>query len=508
MTERLNLFLIEDDDDIALLVRNSLQRAGHLITRCRTGADALTILGHDTFDLVLVDQCLPDLSGTDLLAALSRAKIVLATLMVTAHGDEDLATRVLQAGALDYVVKDSALTFLADLPRRVEEAVARYRLQQTNHLLLAALESAGDGIMVTDLQGTLVHVNHALEQMSGYSRREMLGQTPRLFKSDLQAPEFYARLWRTVLAREVWQGELTNRRRDGRLIEVSLTVSPVLDTQGQFTHLVGILRDVSERRHLERQLAQAQKIQSVGTLAGGVAHEFNNLLTGIAGYASLALLESNLRPPAREFIENVEILAHRAARLTRQLLAYARQPDLARRPTVIADLIASTADLLRRSLFLEAALDFPERAVAENLLVSADVNQFQQALVNLALNARDACALRDPASREAPVLFRLRHCLLEDELRGFPKNVPAGDYVLIEVIDHGSGMSPEVLSQAMDPFFTTKEVGQGTGLGLPVVFGIIQAHQGHLTLVSALGEGTRVGLYLPRLLREPIPSIS
>jgi PAS domain S-box-containing protein len=507
MSDRLSLFLIEDDDDIALLVRKSLQRAGHLITRCRTGADALTILGHATFDLVLLDQCLPDLPGIDLLAALQRAKIGVPALMVTAHGDEQLATRVLQAGALDYVVKDHALTFLTDLPRRVEEAVTRYRLQQTNHVLLAALESAGDGIMVTDLHGTLVHVNRALEQMTGYSRQEMLGQTPRLFKSGLQPPEFYARLWQTVLGRGVWQGELTNRCKDGRLVEVSLTVSPVLDARGQLTHLAGIVRDVSERRHLERQLLQAQKIQSVGTLAGGVAHEFNNLLTGIGGYASLALREPELGPSAREFIEQVGTLSDRAARLTRELLTYARKPDLARRPTVIADLVSSTVDLLRRSLYLDVALDLPERAVAEKLLVSADVNQLQQALINLALNARDASATPE-GGREATIQFRLSHQPRETELRAFPQNVPAGDYVLIEVIDRGNGMSPEVLSQAIDPFFTTKEVGQGTGLGLPVVFGIIQGHQGYLTMASTPGQGTSVGIYLPRLARgevEPVP---
>ncbi len=195
-------------------------------------------------------------------------------------------------------------------------------------------------------------------------------------------------------------------------------------------------------------------------------------------------------------------LSERAARLTRELLTYARKPDLARRPTVIADLVSSTADLLRRSLYLEVALDLPEQVVAESLLVSADVNQFQHALVNLTLNARDACAPRERVSPEAIIQFRLRHHPLDAELRGFPQNVPAGDYVLIEVSDRGSGMSPEVLNQAIDPFFTTKEVGQGTGLGLPVVFGIIQGHQGYLTITSQPAQGTCVGIYLPRLARD------
>jgi len=500
-TESLRLFVVEDDDDIALLVRKSLERAGHHVTRCRTGADALTVLGHTTFDLVLLDQKLPDLSGAELLQALARENILVPALMVTAHGDEHLATQVLRAGALDYVVKDRALTFLAELPKRVSESVTRHHLLQSNRLLVAALESAGDGVMVTDLQGTIIHVNRALEQLTGYSRAELVGQKPSLLKSGLHPAEIYKKLWDTVLARAAWQGELTNRRKDGRLVEVSLTVSPVLDAQGQLTHLTGILRDVSERKHLERQLMQAQKMQGVGTLAAGVAHEFNNLLAGISGYASLALREPSLGDTANEFMHHVVTLSERAAHLTRQLLIYARKPELTRRPTAVVEMVASTLDLIRQTLGLTAALETP--AGNGPLLVAADVNQLQQALVNLALNARDAVpSIPRPGEEvadQAAITLRVRPVLLTAELKAFPQNVPPGDYVLVEVQDRGCGMTPSVLTQAIDPFFTTKEVGQGTGLGLPMVFGIVQGHQGYLTIDSAPGQGTCVGMYLPRL---------
>jgi two-component system cell cycle sensor histidine kinase/response regulator CckA len=502
-SESLNLFVVEDDDDIALLVRKSLERAGHRVTRCRTGADALTVLGHTTFDLVLLDQKLPDLAGAELLQALARENIVVPALMVTAHGDEQLATQVLRAGALDYVVKDPELGFLAELPKRAVESVTRHRLQQSNRLLVAALESAGDGVMVTDLHGTIIHVNRSLELLSGYRREELIGQKPSLLKSGQHPPEFYRKLWETVLARGVWQGELTNRRKDGRLVEVSLTVSPVLDGQGQLTHLTGILRDVSERKHLERQLMQAQKMQGVGTLAAGVAHEFNNLLAGINGYASLALHEDRVCEPAAEFMRHVVTLSERAARLTRQLLIYARKPELARKPTGIVDLVTATADLMRQTVGLEAALDLPAPG-GPSLVVSGDANQLQQALVNLGLNARDAVIVDPAPPTPCDVTFRVRSCVLAEELKAFPQNVPSGDYILVEVEDRGSGMTPEVLGQAIDPFFTTKEVGQGTGLGLPMVFGIVQGHHGHLTIDSAPGRGTRVGLYLPRL--ESLPA--
>jgi len=496
MAESLRLFIVEDDDDFAYLMRKSLERAGHKVTVCHTGADALLVLGHSDFHLVLLDQRLPDMEGLDLLHTINREGITTPVLMVTGYGDEHLATQVLRSGALDYVVKDRALTFLADLPKRVQESVTRHRLQQTNRLLIEALESARDGVMITDLQGTILHVNAALEKVFGYPRQEVLGNTPRMFKSEVHTREFFTDFWNTILGRSSWQGEMVNRRKDGTLIDVSLTVSPILDHQGQLTHFVGIYRDMTERKQIERQLFQAQKMQSVGTLAGGVAHEFNNLLAGIQGYAALGLREPGLPHTVREFLDFVVQLSERAANLTKQLLAFARKPALVRQPTVMEKLLRATADLVHYSLNVDVTLDIePADPPLEAL---ADANQFQQVLVNLSLNARDAM----PPSALRPLEFRLGRRLLDGMLPAFPQNVPAGDYVVLEVRDHGQGMSPEVLAQALDPFFTTKDIGQGTGLGLPVVFGIVQGHQGVLTLESEVGQGTCIRMYLPRLAQR------
>ncbi|HZY84601.1 MAG TPA: response regulator [Gemmataceae bacterium] len=505
MTDALKLFLIEDMPEEALLIRRSLEQAGHQVTVCRTGADALIVLGQSPFDLVILDNKLPDMVGLDLLHTLAREGIAVPVLMVTARGNEQVAADVLRAGALDYIVKDHRLDFLVDLPKRVTESVTRYRLEQTNRLLIQALESARDGIMITDLQGTILEVNRALEDLTGYSREELLGQTPRMLKSGTHPAEVYAAIWRAVLARRSWQGELSNRRKDGSLFQASLTISPIVDHQGRLTHFVGIQRDVSEHKALERQLLQAQKMQSVGTLAGGVAHEFNNLLAGINGYAALGLREGGLSPTLRQFLEHVVDLSERAAGLTRQLLAFARKPALSRQRTSMVNLVRGTAELVQRTLHQEVVVDVAEGAEESLLVVEADGNQLQQALVNLALNARDAVRERPapPGEQPPPITFRLRHAVPTAEQPGFPQRVPPGDYVVLEVQDQGTGMTPEVLNQALDPFFTTKEVGQGTGLGLPMVFGIVQGHQGFLTIDTARGVGTRIGLYLPRLADAP-----
>jgi two-component system cell cycle sensor histidine kinase/response regulator CckA len=529
MSNRFRLFLVEDEDDVAFVIRKTLERAGHEVTCCRTGADALIVLSQTTFDLVLLDQELPDMKGVALLRALQGENIPAPVLMVTGHGDQNLAATVLLDGALDYIVKDSSMGFLADLPDRVKGSVTRYRLEQTNQLLAQALASASDGIFITDLRGVIIKVNEALERLSGYGRDELVGQAgfgeEALLRLTPAPHEGRDDFWKALLGRQSWQGESKAYRKDGSTFEASLTISPIVDPQGRLTHFVGILRDVTQKNLLERQLFQAQKMQSVGTLAGGVAHEFNNLLAGISGYASLALREPEVVPPVRDFLQKVVELSERAAGLTRQMLAFARKSPVLRNLLSVEVLLRDTAELVGRTTHqpVEVELAAPTRAAEEGTFfqVEGDANQLQQALVNLVLNARDALAERSPPFSEdrdacdpsgpadggespPPIVLRLSREARDVPYPGFPQPVPPGDYVVIEVADAGPGMSPEVLQRALDPFFTTKEVGRGTGLGLPVVFGIVQGHHGYLILDSTPGEGTRVRIYLPRAQVKPV----
>jgi len=494
MAESLSLFLVEDDDDVALLIRKGLERARHQVLRCRTAADALIVLRQRPFDLVILDQMLPDRSGLELLGELERDGQEVPVLMITGHGDEALAARVLRAGVLDYLVKDDGLAFLAELPKRVHESVTRHRLERQNRLLVQSLESASDGFVLVDRAGVIRDANRALLALTGYGRDELVGRRPGLFLGRDEASDPWP-------ASGGWQGEDVVRRKDGTRVPVSLSVSRIDDRHGNPTHSVGILRDVTETRKLERQLLQAQKMQSIGTLAGGVAHEFNNLLAGINGYAALALRElDGGAAEAREFLENVVALSERAALLTRQLLAFARKPALSRQRTYLPDLVASTVEMIRRTLHRNVELEVAVTEPSAPLLVEADGNQLQHALINLAVNARDAVRVASACEAEAsPIAVRLGGRRLSAEAVGFPQNVPPGDYVLLQVIDAGCGMSPDVLTQAVDPFFTTKDVGQGTGLGLSVVFGIVQAHQGYLQIDSAAGVGSTMSIYLPRV---------
>ena len=306
-------------------------------------------------------------------------------------------------------------------------------------------------------------------------------------------------MWQAVKQRASWQGDLTDRRKDGASIDVSLTVSPILDSHGRLTHCVVIERDITSRRVMENQLLQAQKMQSLGTLAGGIAHEFNNLLTGVMGFAGLAQDDGLTSQCRKEYMHEILCLAERASELTRQMLMYARQSPANRRSVPVLGLVKQSAELIERSLRQSVTIDCALDAQA--LQIDADANQMEQVLFNLLLNARDAVAAG------GKITVKMTKEDLAASKVGFPDSVPPGGYVHIEIRDDGHGMSAEVLSRALDPFFTTKSVGKGTGMGLSVVMGIVRNHHGFMTIESKAGTGTSVGVYLPRLA-EPAASPS
>jgi two-component system, cell cycle sensor histidine kinase and response regulator CckA len=491
----LSIFLLLPDAEIHHSVEEALPEAEFECVWCKSATDALIVLSHRHFDLLLSQATLPEMSGSALVDRLDAEGIDLPSLLLM--GPED--TR-LPPGAAGKVCDFFPLSggFAASLPERIRNVVAKHQLEQANRLYIAALESARDGIMITDLQGTVLHVNRALESLTGFGRQDLIGRPAQVLCSSDRHADLHDRMWQAVKGRASWQGELTDIRKDGACIDVSLTVSPILDGQGRLTHCVVIERDITSRRAMQGQLLQAQKMQSLGTLAGGIAHEFNNLLTGIMGFAGLAKDEGLTSKCRTEYMQEILGLAERASELTRQMLVYARQSPANRRSFAVLALVKQTADLIGRSLRQAVTIECAPDAAG--LEIDADANQLEQVLFNLILNARDA--LSGPGS----ITVRLNKEDLSASKIGFPDSVPPGGYVHIEIRDTGHGMSAEVLGRALDPFFTTRPVGKGTGMGLSVAMGILRNHHGFMTIESRVGSGTSVGVYLPRLPEPFAPS--
>jgi PAS domain S-box-containing protein len=347
-----------------------------------------------------------------------------------------------------------------------------------NARLIRAIEQADESIVITDLDANIVYVNPAFERISGYSREEAIGKNPRFLKSDRQSAEFYAAFWERLRAGESWTGRFVNRMKNGRLYTEEATISPVVNRSGEIINYVAVKRDVTRELELQEQLLQSRKMDAVGRLAGGVAHDFNNMLMVILSYAELLASDLGEGDPRRKHTDQILRAAERSSALTRQLLAFSRKQVFAPRVIDCNSILTETSSMVRRLIGenIELTCD-----LASDLWpVKADADQIVQIILNLCVNSRDA--MPDGGS-------------LTLSSRNFRLNE---GYVEISVSDTGTGIPPEVREKLFEPFFTTKEVGKGTGLGLSTVYGIVEQSGGHIRVESVPGQGATFRVYLPR----------
>ena len=294
----------------------------------------------------------------------------------------------------------------------------------------------------------------------------------------------------------MWRGEFLNKKKNGELFWELASIAPVKDEECGITNFVAVKQDITERKQVEEQLRQSQKMQALGQLTGGIAHDFNNLLGIIMG--NLQLLQERVSgdAKAREYLDDALWSARRAGELTHRLLAFARKQPLKPTVTDLNDVVRGMTELLRRTLGASIRI---EELLAPNLWKAfADRRELEQALINLAVNSRDAM-------RSAGMLtLETRNVVLDEDCAEQYEEVTPGEYVLLAVTDTGTGMSLEIMQQVFEPFFTTKEVGQGSGLGLSMVYGFAKQTGGHVSIYSRVGQGTSVKLYLPRAPSSPV----
>jgi len=311
----------------------------------------------------------------------------------------------------------------------------------------------------------------------------------RFFRSQNTHSGVYQDLWETIKSDHIWRGELCNRKKDGDLFWVSLTMSPLKDADGHSTKLMAIMEDTSERRKLEAQLNQSQKLEGIGQLAGGVAHDFNNILTGIMGYAYLAHLNMQKGDPLRECIQNILDYAEKATTITKSLLTFSRKQATYPSHCNLNDLISNFQKFLRH--LLPENIEIQTEFTDQSLDVLVDQVQIEQVIMNLATNARDAMP-------EGGRFVMTTHLVeLSDEFFNVHEYGKAGSYAEITVEDTGCGMDRQTQEKIFEPFFTTKEQGKGTGLGMAIVYGIIKKHNGFIAVESDSGQGTRFRIRLP-----------
>ncbi len=373
------------------------------------------------------------------------------------------------------------------------------RQQAERERLMMAIEQAAETIVITDTEGSIRYANPAFERITGYTREEAIGRNPRVLKSGEHDDAFYREMWGTLTRGETWTGRLVNKKKDGALYTEEAVISPVRDEMGRTVNYVAVKRDISHEVALDAQLRQAQKMEAVGRLAGGVAHDFNNMLSVILGHAEMVLEEMIPDQPFHTDLEEIKKAAERSADLTRQLLAFARKQTVAPKVIDLNKVVAGMTRMLERLIGEDIEMAWlPGRNLWS---VKIDPSQIDQIMANLCVNARDAIAGVGKVTIETDnTTFDEAYCA--DHIGFTP-----GEYAMLAVSDSGCGMDAEVLDEIFEPFFTTKGQGKGTGLGLATVYGVVKQNNGFINVYSESGQGTTFKIYLPRhrVKADPLP---
>ncbi|MEW5908664.1 MAG: PAS domain S-box protein [Thermodesulfobacteriota bacterium] len=365
----------------------------------------------------------------------------------------------------------------------------RMRTQKELKRLAEAVRQASEGIVITRVDGSIEYANPAFEKITGHPLDEVVGKTPRFLKSGHQDSSFYKNLWDTILSGYRWEGRMVNKRKNGTLYTADCFISPVKNQEGSVLNFVWITRDITTQLDLERRIAQSQKLESIGTLAGGIAHDFNNILSAVIGYTELALNEAQKESRLEKYLLEVHKAGTRAKDLTKQILTFARHTDGEVKP-VRVDVITKEALKLIRSTtptFIEI-----RHHIQSDSLVMADPTRIHQVLMNLCTNA---CHAMEKAGGILEV--SLTDVLLGSDFTKQRPEVTPGDYLKLTVSDTGHGIHPDQLGKIFEPFFTTKKPGEGTGMGLSIVHGIVTGYGGTITVESNVGKGSLFTAFLP-----------
>jgi len=375
----------------------------------------------------------------------------------------------------------------------IRDITARKQAEKQLARQASALEHAAEEIIITASDGMIEYANPAFEQISGYSRAEAVGKAFSFLESKKE-DYAYTEMWEAIRAGEVWRGRLTSRRKDGGLAEADATVSPIFDPAGSLMGYVFVKRDVTEQIKVEAMFRQSQKMEAIGTLAGGIAHDFNNILSAIFGFAEIAKLETEDKSGAHRCLVKILEAAGRARDLVKQILTFSRQTDMKPQPIQPKIIVKETIKLLEASL--PSTIEIRSNLQA-NEAVMADPTSIHQIIMNLCTNAGHAMRKTGGILDISLLTVELDH----DFARVHPEIKP-GQFLRLTISDTGHGMSHDVKERIFDPFFTTKGEGEGTGMGLSVVHGIVRSLGGTIVVHSELDKGSSFSVYLPVHARQ------
>ncbi len=495
MNEKANIMVVEDEFIVSMEIQDRLKGLGYSIaTAVASGEEAIEMAEKIKPDLVLMDIMLKgQMDGVEA-AEIIRNQYELPVIYLTAHSDEATLTRAKISQPFGYLIKPFDER---GLHTTIEMALYRHemekKLKQSEQWLSTVLTGIGDAVIATDASLLVKFINPVAATIIDIDENDALGKNINSI-FNLQSDDLGELNKRIISVLdtgkvETFPSDIYIYNNNGDQVPVDCSVSPIRDDKGNINGIVLVFRDITEKIKLEKQLTQAQKMESIGMMAGGVAHDFNNILAAILGYASFIKVKIPTDDPNFKYVETIERSAQRGAELTAQLLTFTRGGKQDIKPVNVNSIVRETVKII--SSTFDKAISIETRLFDGLPFVQADEVQMQQLLMNLCVNARDAMPQGGTLSIETDMI------MIHERDTTFYMGAKAGNYVSLSITDTGIGMDKDTLDKIFDPFFTTKEKGKGTGLGLSMVYGVVKNHGGFEKVTSEPGKGTTFKIYFP-----------
>ncbi|WP_009632313.1 hybrid sensor histidine kinase/response regulator [Synechocystis sp. PCC 7509] len=485
------VLLVDDDEDYYVLIGDWLTEARDdkfQLEWVSTYNAAITEISQQRHDVYLLDYRLGTHNGLELLREAISSGCTAPIIMLTGQGQHKIDLEAMQAGAVDYLEKGKIDS--AALEKSLRYAIERKRSEQKIREQAALLDIATDAILVQDLQGKILFWNKGAEHLYGYSATEAVGSFVSRFGHEDNLPQMQELAKAILLSNGAWQGELEQVGKENKKVVVESHWTLVRDRTGQPTSILVVNTDIIEKKQLEAQFLRAQRLESVGTLASGIAHDLNNVLAPIL--MSVQLLKIKFPEPQHQpLLKMLESNVKRGAGLIKQVLSFARGIEGKRVILQIKHLILEVEQIVRETF--PKSIVFSTDVDSKLWTVLGDATQLHQVLMNLVVNALDAMPNGGTLKTSAKNIY------IDENYARLHIDAQPGSYITIAIADTGTGIAPEVLARIFEPFFTTKNIGAGTGLGLSTVLGIVKSHGGFIQVYSELGQGTEFQVYLPAI---------